>query len=383
TYADTGSYNVMYVAIDSSTCNIADTVYFSVSVNLNDTLSAEFIIPPYDPCVDSLSVQFNFTGSGADSLYWDMGNGTTFTNINTVNYTYLTQGQFVVSLEAHDTLCNNIYTETDTITFMPNRTTVNAVAPDPVLLCSEPYNISLVGNNPAPPNSYWNFGDQTGIIINDNTPTYTYQDTGIYSVMYVAIDSSTCNIADTAYFDVQLATPVLAAMQINFDENDSCKTKDFEVRLDFGGSGADSLYFDLGDGTQISNQNNTVHLYADPGTYLIKMSSFNYLCNVREDLQEEVVFTSFNEIGTIIPNVFTPNGDGMNDELQFFNIDQTAEYSVQIFNRWGKKVYEGADALAHWDGGDSNEGTYFYVLKYRIACNDEEREVKGTVTLLR
>ncbi len=95
------------------------------------------------------------------------------------------------------------------------------------------------------------------------------------------------------------------------------------------------------------------------------------------------MFTSFKEIGTVIPNVFTPNGDGMNDELQFFNIDQTAEYKVQIFNRWGKKVFEGADALAHWNGGDQNEGTYFYVLKYRIACNDEEREVKGTVTLLR
>ncbi|MGB0882082.1 MAG: PKD domain-containing protein [Vicingaceae bacterium] len=383
TYADTGSYNVMYVAIDSLTCNIADTVYFNVDVNLNDTLSAEFNIPPYNPCADSLPIQLNFTGSGADSLYWNMGDGTTFTNINTVNYTYHTNGQFIVSLEAFDTLCNNTFTEIDTVTFMPNRTVVNATPPEPVLLCSAPYSISLMGNNPAPPNSYWNFGDQVGTVVDDNAPTYTYQNTGVYTVMYVAIDSNTCNIADTAYFNVELATPQLSDLSIAFDENDSCQTTDFEVKLNFGDADADSLFFDLGDGTQISNQNNTVHLYKEPGTYLIKMSAFNYLCNVREDLEEEVVFTSFNEIGTIIPNVFTPNGDGMNDKLQFFNIDQTAEYNVQIFNRWGKKVYEGADALAHWDGGDANEGTYFYVLKYRIACNDEEREVKGTVTLLR
>ena len=383
TYADTGSYNVMYVAIDSLTCNIADTVYFNVDVNLNDTLSAEFNIPPYDPCVDSLLVQLIFTGSGADSLYWDMGNGTTFINDTVVNYTYLTQGQYIIIMEAYDTLCNNMFTATDTIIFMPNRTSVNAVAPAPVLLCSSPYTVSLIGNNPSPPNSYWSFGDGTGIAVDDNTPNYTYQNTGNYTVMYVAIDSTTCNIADTAYFDVQLATPQLSDLSIAFDENDSCQTTDFEVKLNFGGADADSLFYDLGDGTQISNQNNTVHLYEEPGNYLIKMSAFNYLCNVREDVEEEVVFTSFNEIGTIIPNVFTPNGDGMNDKLQFFNIDQTAEYNVQIFNRWGKKVYEGADALAHWDGGDSNQGTYFYVLKYKITCNGKEREVKGTVTLLR
>jgi gliding motility-associated-like protein len=383
TYADTGSYNVMYVAIDSTTCNIADTVYFTIDVYLNDALDAQFNIPPYNPCDTNLPVQLIFTGTGADSLYWDMGNGITFTNDTVVNYTYSTQGQYIITMEAYDTLCNNMFTATDTIFFMPNRTTVNALPPDPVLLCSSPYSVSLVGNNPAPPNSYWNFGDGSGIAVNDNTPNYTYQNTGVYTVMYVAIDSLTCNIADTAYFNVQLATPELSDLSIDFDGNDSCQTTDFEVKLNFGGSGADSLYWDLGDGTQITNESSATYLYDNPGTYSIIMSAFNFLCNMEETTRQEVTFSSFNEIGTIIPNVFTPNGDGMNDELQFFNIDQTAEYNVQIFNRWGKKVYEGADALAHWDGGDSHEGTYFYVLKYRIACNNEEREVKGTVTLLR
>jgi gliding motility-associated-like protein len=286
-------------------------------------------------------------------------------------------------MEAYDTLCNNMFTVTDTVFFIPNRTTVNATPPDPVLLCSSPYIISFVGNSPVPPNSFWDFGDQSGTAVDNNSPSYTYQNTGIYTVMYVAIDSSTCNVADTAYFEVQLATPELSELSIDFDGNDSCKTTDFEVNLNFGGSGADSLYWDLGDGTQIINENNTRYLYEKPGSYIISMSAFNFLCNMEETTEQEVLFTTFKEIGTIIPNVFTPNGDGFNDELQFFNIDQTAEYNVQIFNRWGTKVYEGADALAHWDGGDSNEGTYFYVLKYRITCNNEEREVKGTVTLLR
>ena len=81
--------------------------------------------------------------------------------------------------------------------------------------------------------------------------------------------------------------------------------------------------------------------------------------------------------------MFTPNGDGWNDELEFVGIDQTAEYSVIIYNRWGRKVYEGTDALAHWDGGGQNEGVYFYILKYTDICSSEEKIVNGYVTLLK
>ncbi|MDG1476853.1 MAG: PKD domain-containing protein, partial [Vicingaceae bacterium] len=176
TYADTGSYNVMYVAIDSNTCNIADTVYFNVSVYLKDSLDFQFNIPPYDPCTSSLSVQFSFTGNGADSLYWDMGDGTTFSNINTVNYTYNTAGGYLLRFEAYDTLCNNTLFATDSIFFTPNRTTVNAIQPPPIVLCTSPYLVNFNGNNPAPPNSYWDFGDMSGTATNNNTPNYTYAD---------------------------------------------------------------------------------------------------------------------------------------------------------------------------------------------------------------
>ncbi|PCI94104.1 MAG: hypothetical protein COB15_15025, partial [Flavobacteriales bacterium] len=88
TYADTGTYNVMYVAIDSSTCNISDTSYFNVTIIKNDSLDAQFIFPPYDPCTDSLTVQLDFTGTGADSLFWNMGNGITFINDTSISYTY-------------------------------------------------------------------------------------------------------------------------------------------------------------------------------------------------------------------------------------------------------------------------------------------------------
>jgi gliding motility-associated-like protein len=380
TYQDTGTYNVMYVVIDSSTCNLADTAFFNVTIALNDSLDAQFSFPPYDPCTDSLTVQLDFTGSGADSLYWDMGNGTTFINDTSVNYTYVNPGTYIVTLIAFDLLCNNTFTLTDTVFFNPVTTTVNAVVPPNILLCSAPYEVNFTGNSPASPNSYWDFGDGVGTSSQTN-PSYTYANSGLYTVIYVAIDSSTCNIADTVSFQVQITLAPLFSATIDFDPPPPCSDlNSFLVELAFSGTGADSLLWDLGDGTQF-NTNSVSYVYSNPGTYFITMTAYNALCG-DETVSSEVTFTEINSTTSILPNVFTPNGDGMNDRLEFVGIDNTQEYSIQIFNRWGTKIYEGTDALAHWDGNGSNEGTYFYILKYTDVCNKEEKLSKGTVTLL-
>jgi gliding motility-associated-like protein len=74
-------------------------------------------------------------------------------------------------------------------------------------------------------------------------------------------------------------------------------------------------------------------------------------------------------IDSIIPNVFTPNGDGKND---FFHIkavpnDCFDTFRMKIFNRWGTLVYETDDFLFQWDGknksgNDLPAGVYYYIL---------------------
>ena len=382
TYQDTGSYIVMYVAIDSASCNIADTAYFTVTVLLNDSLSATFNFPPPNPCADSMLVQLDFTGSGADSLFWNMGDGTTFENDTSITYYYTTPGNYIITFEAYDTLCNNFFTIIDSVDFNPVLTSVNAVAPPPILLCSTPYVVNFTGNIPSSPNSYWDFGDGVGTDTTAN-PSYTYAAAGNFTVMYVAIDSSTCNIADTVYFNVVLTVAPTFSATLDFDPPPPCSTDSFLVELLFTGTGADSLIWDLGDGNQIINNNAVSYLYNNAGTYSITMTAYNFLCNFISTIENEVTFTEFQGTESIIPNVFTPNADGMNDKLEFTGIDQSAEYSVKIFNRWGLQVYEGTDALAHWDGAGHEEGTYFYILKYTDVCSSEETISKGTITLLK
>ena len=101
----------------------------------------------------------------------------------------------------------------------------------------------------------------------------------------------------------------------------------------------------------------------------------------------------------VIPNVITPNGDGMNDiyTLGYIN-DQgvrvggvsnpcTDEIKVEIFNRWGNKVYDGDNPEFTWDGtykggGDVPAGTYF-ILIHGIYGNETVTLDQRTVTVLR
>lgn len=87
---------------------------------------------------------------------------------------------------------------------------------------------------------------------------------------------------------------------------------------------------------------------------------------------------------SVIPNVFTPNGDGRND---LFEIKNSFTNTV-IFNRWGEIVFETNFNGLYWDGRTNTgkevpEGTYFYIIDLFDECKKESETVKGTLSLLR
>lgn len=91
----------------------------------------------------------------------------------------------------------------------------------------------------------------------------------------------------------------------------------------------------------------------------------------------------------IVPNVFTPNGDGVNDELELNYFGQQV-YQVQVYDRWGRLLWETTDPRGLWNGKDSNgndvpEGVYYMLV--RIHADDvipgEDKNHIFHVTLLR
>lgn len=389
TYADSGSYQVMYVAIDSSTCNIADTVYFNVSLTLAETLSAQFDLPTVEPCTspDSLLVTLTFTGTGADSLFWDMGDGTTFINDTVVNYYYTSQGQYVVSMSAWDFTCSQFFTVTDTVDFTVSFSNAVANASPNILACDPPFDVTFDGGTPAPPMSFWDFDDgNTSTMTN---PTHTFTDTGHYDIMYVAIDSSTCNIADTVWLTVDILEAEVFSATLDFEPPPPCGTDTMFVNLAFTGSGADSLAWDMGDGTVFVGDTLINYFYTTPGVYTISLYAEDTMCNKSETVSNTVTYFGNPNSTVIVPNVFTPNGDSKNDEILFTGVDPSADFTWTIYNRWGTPIFETTLQGQSWDGTNMNNGKelesglYFYELIYRDLCEEEEKLRTGFIHLIR
>ncbi len=86
-----------------------------------------------------------------------------------------------------------------------------------------------------------------------------------------------------------------------------------------------------------------------------------------------------------IPNVFTPNDDGINDVFMFPSIVGNL-ISMKIFNRWGNLVYQSSDPLKAWDGFENGypaqPGTYIYLIEY-FCITGFKKMKKGSITLIK
>lgn len=83
-----------------------------------------------------------------------------------------------------------------------------------------------------------------------------------------------------------------------------------------------------------------------------------------------------------IPNVFTPNGDGVNDNFVIPGLENYKANQLSVMNRWGATVYDKKGYKNEWNGEGLNEGTYFYLLKVQTTSG-KWNIYKGYLTLLR
>jgi gliding motility-associated-like protein len=87
------------------------------------------------------------------------------------------------------------------------------------------------------------------------------------------------------------------------------------------------------------------------------------------------------------PNIFTPNGDGINDCLPLNSLTKFNNINFIVFNRWGNKVFETSDLNLCWNGEGINgeklsEGVYFFILEGKTNCN-KDLSINGTITIIK
>ena len=89
------------------------------------------------------------------------------------------------------------------------------------------------------------------------------------------------------------------------------------------------------------------------------------------------------DVVLVVPNLFTPNGDGINDQFVIRNLMQYQQRELTVLNRWGNQVFRSNNYNNDWDGGSLGEGTYFYILRVRDSSGEGWQVHKGAVAIVR
>ncbi|QPH40491.1 DUF7507 domain-containing protein [Pedobacter endophyticus] len=115
---------------------------------------------------------------------------------------------------------------------------------------------------------------------------------------------------------------------------------------------------------------------ADSFGYRVK-DAFGYYTN----MATAAINANFFDIR--VPNLFTPNGDGINDMFEIRGLNQYAENELTIVNRQGYEIFRQKNYQNNWTGEGLNEGTYYYLLRVKRSGSNGYEVFKGYITLVR
>ena len=359
----------------SNNCNLGSTkiVFNYQDPEVNITINPDTACIPYQ-------LQFTNNSKNVDVMIWNFGDGTTGSGFNPVKV-YKDTGYYKISIIGIDTLCQTYDTAHVFLRLNDNFITPNFTIL-PYDTCAEPYTIQIKNNTIGATKFLWFFGD--GSTSNVTEPTHTYNTSGTYTILMIAIDDI-CNNNDTISKVVVFNK---AAEKTEFSiEQDLCLSP-LKVTLQQWGNGFQYHEWDLGDGTTRTGSL-VVHTYTTPGSYTVTLTSYDTICDVTFEEKQEVIISSDFDESRLMPNVFTPNGDGINDLLRILDpemLNTLTSFNLEIYNRWGDLVFSANDYKFTWDGvfenKDLSDGVYFYLISTFDDCR-KNQEYKGVVHIIR
>jgi len=357
--AGIGIHTIFYVYADTNTCK--DSVIQTITVKPLPVATPNIT---HVLCNGGNTGQVNLTVSGGDPPYTYLWN-TTPPQIN-ANANNLVAGNYTVII-TDSSGCDITYTYTVT---EPTAITINLTPIDESCTnsCNGQITSTVTGGTGTSYTYSWSNGqttqDATGLCAGSYTLTVT--------------DTNGCTKND----NVSVSTGSI--INADFTANPVSGIAPLSVNFSYTGSGANTYQWNFGDGGTSAMQN-PAYTFMTAGTYtvtLIVNSGTPYFCPDTFNLSIDVILPSL----LVVPNVFTPNGDGKNDE--FFPKSRGIDvFNCMIFDRWGLKIYEWNDITKGWNGKteggkNASDGVYFYIISAK-GFDKVEYEMQGTVTLLK
>lgn len=394
TYPDTGTYVVSLIANPGLEC--ADTSFITiyayepieVSTSVTDSICGQggytyFFDPPEGfTSSASYSWDFDLTADPAVSSAQDPG-----------GVFFGTAGTYQVLLLVEDHGCS----ASDEVIIEVAEVPFALIAAQNTFCDGLSMAFTNLSENST--NYIWDFGEDGQFDTSlDENPEWSYESYGTFIVTLIAEPGEEC--ADTTEMEVVILPPDPIELNYVIIPPAPCDSTP-EVLFEFTGTGADEVSWDMGDGTVIEEEEG-VYVYEEPGTYTVTVIANQALCDFEEQASEEVFFdASVIDDAILVPNVFSPNGDNVNDRFRVFFenedevlpesrdvFDYLSVHRLRIYDRWGVLLFDSDDGENTWDGtfkgGDIVDGTYYYIATYQRLCVDPEPiEEHGHFSILR
>jgi gliding motility-associated-like protein len=369
-YATYGSYSATLVVTSVNGCvdntNSLVNVFPLPSASMNFNYACEDNPASF---FDASSIPLGMIST----WFWKFGDNSASTETNP-DHTYSSPGYYDIDLLiTSDHGCQD---STDGIIRVAPKPIVDFTTEDECL----GYEISFTDSSQAitgPIVQYqWDLGD--GNTSTDQNPVHTYGAPGWYQVGLTATTDSGC--ATTLIRPNALQIYPLPVPQFT---NNSVSANDIYPLVNFfNETGSPGIYYwSFGDGDTAMEYSPT-HLYPDVGFYDVQLITID-LNGCIDSILHRIEIKPTSNI--YIPNAFTPNGDLTNDYFKVYSYNVVA-MQLQIYDRWGIKIYESNDFNGIWDGKVDGNPAQSDTYVYRVSTIDvnEKREVFiGHVSIVR
>lgn len=434
TYANPGQYDII-LSMNSVCFN--DTSQ-TVEVFYLPELIADFSHQVVDFCVDNTVTFYDLTLLGTEYL-WSMGDGNTVTSNGTFDYQYALPGLYEVQLIATNPAACNI---SDTATYEIDIPAQPILTPEITAtqfgLCNElSYQASVEPNGPAETFIWTLDGEEVG---STQSIESTVNLPGNYTLMVTVFDAICDNPFSTqislelietlgfelppapilCYYDESLDLDATVPYDAVYDWNNGLSVEPILTVTSQGTYSVEVAYNGCIEQQQSTvtqgpeyplafsaliceGQPNIVPFEDFPGIDTLNWANGQTGFFVQISQSGYYSFTAIDQLGCYqidslqaiprnddpqldIPNVFTPNGDGLNDRYQIQG-DSLVYFALQIYNRWGTQVFETEQMYGYWDGTysghEAGDDVFMYVLKYRDFCDLQDNVLTGHISILR
>lgn len=372
TYTAVGTYVVSLVVNGTNGC-ASDT--FKLTVNVTSKPSSVFTLNGKN-CVDSV---YNFSSATTynpavpSAWYWEYGDGQTalISSSHTASHQYSIAA---TGLRVRHAVtyggCPSDTTDQVIPVMYPNPTASFSID-DPSTCKDMP--VLFSGTGSADITSWsWNFGNGTGT----NIPPFSrpYNSTGTFTVTLNVENAGGCKVAVAAQQITVAPKPDINAGPDIYLRPGETR----QIAATITNAPAYNFLWSPSTALNAANILSPVTSAVNPTLYKIRATDKLNGCEAIDSVWVKIATTIY------VPNAFTPNNDGKHDVWRIPALDAYPNAVVQIFNRYGQKIYESKGYSRPWDGtfkGSTQPiGSYIYIIQPGVANMDI---LKGTVTIIR